>query len=306
MSQGQVVLHVAEEGERLDRYLASELSQHSRARIQHWIRQGLVQVDGRPVRKPSHRLMGGERIRLTIPSIEPAGLEPEAIPLDILYEDEHLIVINKPPGIVVHPSAGHRTGTLVHAVLAHCPRIAGVGGKARPGVVHRLDKDTSGLLIMAKDDRTHQALQAQFRDRKVKKTYLAIVDGHPPTPTGRVEVNVGRDPRNRKRMAVMAGEKGRQAVTVYRTLESFPAHALLELQPLTGRTHQLRVHLAFLGCPVLGDRTYGRRKPSLPVRRQCLHAAQLVFSLPGEQEPRTFRAPLPPDMLQVLEDLRAG
>jgi 23S rRNA pseudouridine1911/1915/1917 synthase len=304
VSLGQVVLQVAKEGERLDRYLAVELAQHSRARIQDWIRQGLVEVDGEPVRKPAFRLEAGQRIRVTVPPAKPAGLTPEPIPLDIIYEDDRLIVINKRPGIVVHPSAGHPTGTLVHAVLAHSPQLKGVGGVARPGVVHRLDKDTSGLLIMAKDDRTHQALQAQFKARKVKKSYLAIVDGHPPTPTGRIEVNLGRDPRNRKRMAVRPGEKGREAVTIYRTLETFPRHALLELEPLTGRTHQLRVHLAFLGCPVVGDRTYGRRKPSLPVQRHCLHAAKLVIILPGEAGPRTFEAPLPEDMQRVLDSLR--
>jgi 23S rRNA pseudouridine1911/1915/1917 synthase len=183
--------------------------------------------------------------------------------------------------------------------------MQGVGGEQRPGIVHRLDKDTSGLILLAKNDAAHQYLQEQFRDRRVHKIYLALVDGAPPTPSGRVEAAIGRDPAQRKRMAVRPPGKGRQAASQYRTLERFTEHTLLEVEPVTGRTHQIRLHLAFLGCPVAGDRVYGRARPTLPLKRHFLHAAQLEVRLPGEDEPRRFEASLPPELVQLLERLRA-
>jgi 23S rRNA pseudouridine1911/1915/1917 synthase len=193
----------------------------------------------------------------------------------------------------------------VHAALAHAPDILGVGGEARPGVVHRLDKDTSGLILLAKHDRAHHHLERLFKERRIEKTYLAIVDGRPRTPTGRVEASIGRDMRQRKRMAVVAAGRGREAATRFRILESFLDHALLEVQPETGRTHQIRVHLAFIGCPIVGDRVYGRKKVSLPVSRQLLHAWKVGLVLPGEEEAREFEAPIPQDFARALDLLRA-
>ncbi len=297
-------LQVPPPGGRLDRALAGNLPEISRTRLQDCIRQGLVVVDGKPVRKPGHRLFGGELIDVTLPPSAPATLSPEPIALDVVFENEDLLIVNKPAGMVVHPSAGHAGGTLVQAALAHAPDIDGVGGEQRPGVVHRLDKDTSGLVLLAKRDAAHQALQRQFKDRKVDKVYLALVDGEPPTPTGKIEAAIGRDPLHRQRMGIALPGKGREALTSYRSAESFPEHTLLEVHPETGRTHQIRVHLAFLGCPVVGDTIYGRRKATLPVERQMLHAWRLTLALPGDQGRRTFEAPLPEDFARILADLR--
>jgi 23S rRNA pseudouridine1911/1915/1917 synthase len=264
----------------------------------------MVWVDQVVVQRPGFLLRGGEILEVLVPAPQPSRLSPEPIPLDIVFENDHLLIVNKPAGMVVHPAAGHTRGTLVHAALAHAPNIQGVGGEARPGVVHRLDKDTSGLILLAKDDATHQSLQRQFRDRLVEKTYLALVDGKPPTPTGTVEAPIGRDPRQRKRMAIVPPARGREAVSNYRSVELFDRHSLLEVRPLTGRTHQIRVHLAFLGCPVVGDRVYGHRRPTLPASRQMLHAWRIRLLLPGEKENRLFEARVPDDFTQILADLR--
>ncbi len=296
----------AGEPQRLDKFLAAVLPQHSRARLQALIKSGQVQIDGKSIKKSGHILIGGESVLVRVPPAEPTDLVPEDIPLDIIFENDEVIVVNKPAGLVVHPAAGHAHGTLIHAALAHAPQIEGVGGELRPGLVHRLDKDTSGLILLAKNERAQRFLQAQFQNREVRKTYLALVDGHPPTSSGRIEAPIGRDPRERKRMAVVPAAKGRAAVSEYRVVENFPDHALLEINPLTGRTHQIRVHLAFLGCPVVGDRVYGKRRSSLPVGRHFLHAARLTLRLPGEEEPRTFEAPLPPDLQGTLMELRAA
>lgn len=292
--------------QRLDQYLVRCLPEYSRARLQALIKDGLVAVNGQPPHKTGLQLEGGETVQVWIPPVQPARLQPEAIPLDLVFENPDLLVVNKPAGMVVHPSVGHQTGTLVHAALAHAPAMEGIGGERRPGVVHRLDKDTSGLILLAKNDRAHRFLQDQFRKRAAQKVYLALVDGRPPTPTGRVEAPIGRDPSNRKRMAIVPEPKGRPAFTEYRTLEPFPAHTLLEARPITGRTHQIRLHLAFLRCPIAGDRLYGRRTPTLPLSRQFLHAFRLTVSLPGESAPRTFEAPLPEELQNVLTQLRAS
>ncbi len=294
------------EESRLDRFLAASLSQHSRARLQALIKAGQVSVNGKPVIKAGHPLAGGETVTIVVPAAQPTGLILEDIPLDVIFENDEVIVINKPAGLVVHPAAGHATGTLVQAVLSHAPEIEGVGGELRPGLVHRLDKDTSGLILIAKNERAQRFLQAQFQGRDVQKTYVALVDGHPPTATGRVEAPIGRDPRERKRMAVVPAAKGRAASTSYRTLENFDEHALPELDLHTGRTHQIRVHMAFIGCPVVGDRVYGRRRASLPLARHFLHAARLQVTLPGEETPRAFEAPLPTELQAALDKLRAS
>jgi 23S rRNA pseudouridine1911/1915/1917 synthase len=291
-------------GGRLDQVLVSLANDFSRNRVQNFIREGQVQVAGRIITKTGFQLEGGEALQVIIPESEPAALIPESIPLDIIYEDPDVLVLNKPAGVVVHPSFGHDHGTLVHAVLGYAKDLRGIGGTQRPGVVHRLDKDTSGLILFAKDDRSHQWFQAQFKDRRVHKSYLALTDGEPPTSKGRVEAAIGRDVRNRKRMAVVPDGRGRSAISSYLVLEKFHDHALLEVNPLTGRTHQIRVHLAFLGCPVAGDRVYGRRKSQSRFQRQMLHAHALDVCLPGQAEPRHFVAPLPDDFDQALSQLR--
>ena len=289
---------------RLDKFLAGLLKEFSRSRIQGWIDEGLVDVDGRPAKKAGQLLERGFNVTVRIPPPASADLVAEEIPIDIVFENDDLIVVNKPAGMVVHPAVGHSSGTLVNAVLGHEPEIEGIGGEERPGIIHRLDKETSGLILIAKNERAHRWMQDQFRLRKVEKTYLALVDGNPPTPAGRVETFIGRDPRNRKRMANVSETRGRAAISEYKTLESFRQHTLLEFHPLTGRTHQIRLHCAFLGCPIVGDEVYGRRKPSIQIGRHFLHASRLRIVLPGEKEPGSFEAELPRELADLLENLR--
>ena len=265
---------------------------------------GFVSVDGLIPEKTGFQLKAGQVVKVTIPVPEPAGIQAEHIPLEIVFENNDLMVVNKPAGMVVHPGAGHASHTLVNAALAHAPDMAGISGEIRPGVVHRLDKDTSGLILVAKNDQTHQYLQDQFKSRKVIKTYLALVDGHPPTPNGRIEAAIGRDSSHRKRMAVVNPARGRAAVTEYHSREVFPDHELIEAHPITGRTHQIRLHLAFVGCPVAGDLVYGKRHASLGLTRTFLHAWRLQVRLPGGKDPVTFEAPLPDELEQVLVELR--
>ncbi len=205
--------------------------------------------------------------------------------------------------MVVHPAPGHASGTLVHAALGNFGDLQGIGGEVRPGIVHRLDKDTSGLIIVAKNGKAHRWLQEQFRLRKVKKTYLALVDGKPPTPSGRVEAAIARDAAHRKQMTVVSDGRGRAAITEFHTVKQFNQHTLVEAHPLTGRTHQIRLHMAFLGCPIVGDLVYGRKKPSLDLERHFLHAYQISIILPGESEARTFQAELPADLQTILDQL---
>jgi 23S rRNA pseudouridine1911/1915/1917 synthase len=298
------VFHFEGGDERLDKFLVTCLPEFSRARLQGLITDGFIDVDGRAAKKGGQMLGGGEQVIVRIPPTHSVGLIAENIPLNVIFENEELIVVNKPAGMVVHPAAGHASGTLVNAVLGYEPDIEGIGGEERPGIVHRLDKDTSGLIIIAKNERAHRWLQDQFRLRLVEKTYLALVDGMPPTPVGRVEAPVGRDPNQRKKMAITSLARGREAVSEYKTLESFPRHTLLEFRPHTGRTHQIRLHCAFLGCPVVADGIYGHKKASLDLKRQFLHAFRMKITLPGETQPREFDAPLPRDLAIVLEKLR--
>jgi 23S rRNA pseudouridine1911/1915/1917 synthase len=296
-------------GDRLDRYLAQALPDLSRSQLQRLIDDGFVAVNHVPVDKASTRLATGDEIVVRVPPPAPARAAPEDIPLDIVYEDADLIVVDKPAGMVVHPAAGHPGGTLVNAVLAHAPDLEGVGDEQRPGIVHRLDKDTSGLIVVAKNDRAHRHLQTQFRDRLAQKFYLALVVGHPPTPVGRIEAPIGRDPKNRQRMAVLpeGNVTAREAITNYQLLESFKTFALLQAEPKTGRTHQIRVHFTFLGCPLAGDTLYASRRSAgikLPgLSRHFLHATRLTLQLPSG-ETRAFEAPLPPDLAAVLNELR--
>lgn len=298
------VLHFTCEQEgavRLDLFLVPRFPEFSRARLQGLIKDGFVTVNGQVVQKSGRKLEYGDQVVVRVPPPAPTVLTPQDIPLDILFENGDVLVVNKPPGMVVHPAAGHADGTLVNAVLAHVPDLEGIGGEVRPGIVHRLDKDTSGVLIVAKNERALRFLQDQFRQRTTQKTYWALVDGAPPTPAGRVEAPIGRDPSHRKRMAVLPPGKGREAVSEYETLKRYPAHTLLAFYPHTGRTHQVRLHCAFLGCPIVADTVYGRRKPSLPLKRHFLHAARLTIQLPGEEAPRNFEAPLPSDLQQILD-----
>jgi 23S rRNA pseudouridine1911/1915/1917 synthase len=296
--------YLDEKSQRLDKFLVVCLPEYSRTRLQNLIDEGLVQVNGAPAEKAGQVLDAPAAVEVYIPATQVTDLVPEAIPLEIVFENADLLVVNKPAGMVAHPSPGHYSGTLVHAALAHAPEMEGVGGELRPGVVHRLDRDTSGLILLAKNDAAHQKLQNQFRDRQVRKVYLALVDGRPPTPTGRIEAPIGRNTSHRQLMGIVEAAKGREAVTEYRTLEAFPQHTLLEVHPLTGRTHQIRVHLKFIGCTVAGDTVYGKKHSTLPIARHFLHAARLTITLPGEAAPRTFEAPLPADLQAVLELLR--
>ena len=290
--------------ERLDKYLVEQLQEFSRSRIQGLIADGFVDVNGRAAKKAGQPLESGSQVTVRVPPAVPTDLVAEDIPLDILFENDDLLVIDKPAGMVVHPAAGHASGTLVNAVLGYDPEIEGIGGEERPGVVHRLDKDTSGLILLAKNERAHRWLQDQFRLRKVEKTYLALVDGKPPTPTGRVEAHIGRDPSHRKKMAIVPESRGREAISEYKTVENFKDHTLLEFHPLTGRTHQIRLHCAFLECPIVGDPVYGRKKASVDIDRHFLHAYRLKIVLPGEKESTVFDAPLPEELEQVLAALR--
>lgn len=303
-ADGRLFVQRAAEQERLDKFLVACLPEYSRARLQAFIKEGQVQINDRTVNKSSTLVEPGDRVWVNVPPVQPTALVAEDIPLHVVFENEDVLIVNKPAGMVVYPAAGHSSGTLVHAALAHAPELEGVGGEHRPGVVHRLDKDTSGLIVMAKNDRAHRWLQDQFRLRRAHKIYLALVDGKPPTPSGRIEAPIGRDPAHRKRMAITTPNKGREAVTEYFTREMFAQHTLLEARPLTGRTHQIRLHLALIGCPIVGDGVYGRHTFSLEIERHFLHAFQLSIVLPGEQQARTFEAALPPELIAVLEALR--
>jgi 23S rRNA pseudouridine1911/1915/1917 synthase len=300
-SESVISLTVERGGERLDTVIPAHVRDLSRAVVQRLIKIGEVTVNGRPS-KPSYRVQVGDEVVVHVPVETPEPVAPEDIPLDIIYEDDTLLVINKPAGMVVHPALGHTSGTLVNAVLAHCPQIADVGGPERAGIVHRLDKDTSGLILIAKDEATRTALQRQFKRRQVVKTYLALVEDQVQPREGIIEAPVGRDKRQRKRMAVV--RRGREARTMYRAVEYFAGHTLLEVRPHTGRTHQVRVHLAWLGYPVVGDVVYGRRRQRLLQDRHFLHAAQLQFTHPTAGEEVDFKAPLPPELTAVLKRLR--
>jgi 23S rRNA pseudouridine1911/1915/1917 synthase len=293
-------------GKRLDAWLSLVQPDLSRARIQDLIRSGHITLNGKPA-KPSQSLMTGQEIQIDIPAPVEVNLKPEAIPLDILFEDADLIVLNKPAGLVVHPAAGHASGTLVNALLAHCSDLAGIGGEKRPGIVHRLDRDTTGVMVVAKNDATMKALADQFKHRHTTKEYLALVWGHLSPPAGRMETLIGRNPRDRKKMCTKP-DIGRNAITNYETQEKFTNTSLLRIHIETGRTHQIRVHMAHLGHSIIGDPQYGRpRHNVLPVAiplRQMLHAAQLTFMHPVSGQTLTVKAPLPEDMQVLIDILR--
>jgi 23S rRNA pseudouridine1911/1915/1917 synthase len=316
-------VEAVDSGQRIDQWLARLLPDRSRSEIQRWIKDGLVQVDGAPV-KSSHRTAAAAQVMVTPPDapLPVPHLQAENLPLAILYEDADLLVIDKPAGMAVHPAAGHEHGTLVNAVLNHCPNIEGVGGEQRPGIVHRLDKDTSGLIVVAKNDRAHRFLQSQFKARAVFKEYLALVEGGVEPPQGRIVAPIGRHPGDRKRQAILSVEtqssaaRGREAITEYHTVARYHSRptggvnvmtfTLLRVILHTGRTHQIRVHLAWRKHPVVGDVLYGPARPRLPIARQFLHAHRLRFALPATGESREFVSSLPPELGELLDRLASA
>ena len=297
--------------ERFDTFLRRKFPAVSRVALKRLIEQGHVHVNGRIV-KPTHSPRAGEQIEVHWPEAKPAGAQPEKMPLDILFEDKSLLVLNKPAGLVIHPAAGHEEHTLVNALLYHCKdSLSGIGGVARPGIVHRLDKETSGCLVIAKNDETHLALSAQFAGRQVKKKYSAIVCGELARDSGEIRAAIARHPSHRKRMAVRDDDSGRAAYTSYRVLEKLRAATFVEAQIFTGRTHQIRVHFQFLGYPLVGDETYGARQnrkftelTGYKPPRVMLHSRELSFVHPRTQKRLSFEAPLPKDFRDALKFLR--
>lgn len=302
MNEGrEVTFTVDEGGERLDRVLAAHLPDVSRAQVQRLVKSGAVTVN-ESLSKPAYRVEPGDLISVLLPEEVEAPLQAEQIPLHIIYEDEYLLAVDKPAGMVVHPGAGHTSGTLVNAMLAYCPQVADVGGLERAGIVHRLDKDTSGLLLVAKEQETHAALQRQFKHRQVLKSYLALVEDRIDPREGIIEAAIGRDRRERKRMTVT--RTGRPAITQYRAVEFFRQHTLLEVRPHTGRTHQIRVHLSWIGYPLVGDRVYGQRRQNLLPDRHFLHAHELGLTHPVTDQELNLTSPLPPILAGLVERLR--
>jgi len=300
-------LTIEKRGTRLDKEVSEQVDELSRAQVQRLIKDDLVLVNGQSSRA-SYRVDLDDVITVTIPAVIDIGIVGEDIPLDIRYEDDDCLVINKPAKMVAHPSIGHETGTLVHAVLGYCPEVLGVGGIQRPGIVHRLDKDTSGLIVVAKNDNALWYLQKQFKERTVDKRYLALVFGQVDPPQALIDAPLGRERNERKKMGVVTDPKlrSRPSQTEYRTITTYDAFTLLECKPLTGRTHQIRVHMAYVNHPLVGDLVYGRRKSNQPyrtVQRHFLHAARLTFRRPSDGEEVIVNAELPPELQGIIDDL---
>jgi len=305
----EIALDAGHAGWRLDRALAAQVPALSRERLKVLTKAGALTRDGKAVRDPATKVKGDERFVLAVPAPEPAHNEPQEIPLPIIYEDEHLLVVDKPAGLVVHPAAGNRDGTLVNALLHHCGgSLSGIGGVARPGIVHRIDKDTSGLLVVAKHDKAHEGLARQFADHSIDRRYLAIVSGVPRQLEGSVDAPLARSPQNRKKIAIVP--RGKRAVTHWKRLELLDDAALVECRLETGRTHQVRVHMASIGHPLVGDpvysrsgRTHGKLLKELEFYRQALHAAELGFTHPVTKRRLSFSSPMPPDMQELMARL---
>jgi 23S rRNA pseudouridine1911/1915/1917 synthase len=305
MDERSLVFIVEEEGGRIDRYIADEVCDLSRTAVQRLIDEKEIVVNGLTVQK-SYTVQAGDVISVHIPPPKPTSLQPEPIPIDIVYEDNDILVVNKEAGIVVHPGAGHRSGTLANAILSHCPEIQGVGGKRRPGIVHRLDMDTSGVMVVAKNDQAMRHLQRQFKNRTVRKVYVALVAGQIPQAEGLIEAPIARHPVHRKRMSVRTG--GKPARTRWRFRGYYRDdrsgnYTLLDIHLLTGRTHQIRVHFSWFGYPLVGDDVYAPHLIAERAPRQFLHARKLTLEHPGSGKVMAFEAPLPADLCQVLEAL---
>ena len=306
-----VRLDAGHAGWRLDRALAAAVPTLSRERLKALIRSGAVEAGGTPVRDPAAKVRGEEALRVAIPEAAPAHNEPQAIPLTIVFEDEHLLVVDKPAGLVVHPAAGNFDGTLVNALLHHCgTTLSGIGGVARPGIVHRIDKDTSGLLVVAKTDVAHEGLSKQFAAHSIDRRYLAIVTGVPKQSEGVVDAPLARSATNRKKIAIVEGDRGKRAVTHWKRLNVLRDAALVECRLETGRTHQVRVHMASIGHPLVGDPVYGRSGKThgktlkeLQFQRQALHATELGFTHPVTKHRLSFSSPMPPDMQELFNAL---
>ena len=306
-----VRLEPAHAGWRLDRALAAAVPTLSRERLKTLIRSGAVEAQGSAVRDPALKVKGGEALRVAVPEPKPAHNEPQDIPLTIIFEDEHLLVVDKPAGLVVHPAAGNFDGTLVNALLHHCAgKLSGIGGVARPGIVHRIDKDTSGLLVVAKTDVAHEGLAKQFAAHSIDRRYLAIVSGVPKTSGGTIDAPLARSAANRKKIAIVEGNRGKRAVTHWKRLELLREAALVECRLETGRTHQVRVHMASIGHPLFGDPVYGRSGKThgkvlkeLGFHRQALHATELGFTHPVTKHRLSFSSPVPPDMQELMRAL---
>ena len=298
-----MILHCTEAGVRLDVFLAAALENTSRSAAQKLLEAGAVTLDGKPLRKQDKTVAGAD-YAVVLPEVKPVAVEARAMPLDVVWEDADLLDLNKPKGVVVHPAPGHWDDTLVNALLYHCrDDLSGINGELRPGIVHRIDKDTSGLLIVAKNDFAHQALAAQLQDHSLSRVYDAIVCGGIREDEGTVDAPIGRHPTDRKKMAVTV-KNSRRAVTHYEVVERFDGYTRIRCRLETGRTHQIRVHMAYKNHPILGDTVYGRAKPELGLTSQCLHAGSLTFRHPRTGEPVTVTCPLPDYFEEVLEKLR--
>lgn len=299
-------LQVQEKGDRLDRYLAANLPDLSRSRLQQLIEQGNVQVNGEVCTSKKIIVQAGDLIAVKIPDVQPLELKAENIPLDILYEDDCLLIINKPAGLVMHPAPGHPDGTLVNALLAHCPNLPGIGGVQRPGIVHRLDKDTTGAIAIAKTDFAQQNLQAQLKAKTARREYLGVVYGVPPTDKGKIDLPIGRHPVERKKMAVVPLERGgRNAITHWQIQERLGNYTLIHFQLETGRTHQIRVHSAYIGHPIVSDPLYSSGKNiGVNLPGQALHAWRLQLQHPITEQSISVTAPLPSALMTLLEVLR--
>lgn len=294
------------QGERLDLWLASQLPDLSRSRLQKLIAQSCVQINDRLCTDKNAKLKPGDRLHVTIPTSQPLELQPETIPLDLLYEDDLLLIVNKPAGLVVHPSAGHEAGTLVNAILAHCPHLSGIGGVQRPGIVHRLDKDTTGAIAIAKTDFAHQHLQAQIKAKTARREYLGIVYGSPRSDSGQIDLPIGRHPIDRQKMAVVPETKGgRQSLTRWQVKERLGNYTLIHFELETGRTHQIRVHSSQIGHPIVGDPLYSSgRSVGVNLPGQALHAWRLTLKHPASGADICAIAPLPPTFTTLLAVLR--
>ena len=300
-----MVIQFNRDPERIDKYLSTELEDYTRSYIQKLIRSGAVQMDGETVRA-SYILSGGEEITLELPELKEPEILPKSIPLDILYEDQDLLVVNKPKGMVVHPAPGHYDDTLVNGLMAYCrDDLSGIGGVARPGIVHRIDKNTSGTLLVCKNDQTHQAISAQLKEHNIKRIYKGVVCGCPKEQTGTIRGYLGRHPKDRKKRSVVSPDRGKTAVTHYQVLQKFKGYSLLEFKLETGRTHQIRVHMASIHHPLLADDLYGSGKNPFSIEGQVLHAETIGFIHPGTGQYMEFSAPLPEYFEDLLSKLNA-